>query len=85
MCLNQCDLILFLCKNIVKSRGWPIPAKWKCQCYDLMARKQSNMVRAREQSKTYVYMDPFSLAYGTASTSGAGKLYLTPPCKTGHM
>jgi len=43
------------------------------------------MVRAREQSKTYVYMDPFSLAYGTASTSGAGKLYLTPPCKTGHM
>jgi len=34
---------------------------WKCQCFDLIAREPSNMVKAREQSKTLNYTDPFQI------------------------
>ena len=33
--------------------------KWKCQRCDRIAREPSNMVKAREQSKTLNYTDPF--------------------------
>jgi len=35
--------------------------KWKCQCFDRIAREPSNMVKAREQSKTLNYTDPFKI------------------------
>jgi len=32
--------------------------KWKYQCFDRIAREPSNLVKAREQSKTLNYTDP---------------------------
>jgi len=33
--------------------------KWKCQCFDRIAREPSNMLKAREQSKKLNYTDRF--------------------------
>jgi len=59
---NQPALVIEHIKNSYKMFGATLlMPKWKCQCFDRIARGPSNMVKAREQSKTLNYTDPFQI------------------------
>jgi len=49
-------------KNLIQ-KFWTtlLMPKGKCQCFDQIAREPSNMVKAREQSKTLNYTDLFKI------------------------
>jgi len=53
---HQPALVVDYIKNLIQ-KFWTIllMPKWKCQCFDRIAREPSNMVKAREQSKTLNY------------------------------
>jgi len=71
-----CNLVMKICvlsrkptcfsrrihKNLIQ-KFWTtlLMPKWKCQCFDRNAREPSNMMKAREQSKTLNYTDPFKI------------------------
>jgi len=59
---NQPALVVEYIKNLIQ-KFWTslLMSKWKCQCFDRIAREPSNMVKAREQSKTLNYTDPFKI------------------------
>ena len=59
---NQPALVVEYIKNLIQ-KFWTtlLMPKWKCQCFDRIAREPSNMVKAREQSKTLNYTDPFKI------------------------
>ena len=59
---NQPALVVEYIKNLIQ-KFWTtfLLQKWKCQCFDRIAREPSNMVKAREQSKTLNYTDPFKI------------------------
>ena len=55
---NQPALVVKYIKNLIqKFCTTLLMPKWKCQCFDRIAREPSNMVKAREQSKTLIYTD----------------------------
>jgi len=59
---NQPALVVEYIKNLIQ-KFWTtlFMSKWKCQCFDRIAREPSNMVKAREQSKTLNYKDSFKI------------------------
>jgi len=58
----QSALVVEYIKNLIL-KFWTtlLMPKWKCLCFDRIAREPSNMVKAREQSKTLNYTDPFQI------------------------
>jgi len=63
---NQPALVVEYIKNLIQ-KFWTtlLLPKWKCHCFDRIAREPSNMVKAREQSKTLNYTDPFKIDHIT--------------------
>jgi len=61
---NQPALVVKYIKNLIQkfcTTLLHVMPKWNCQCFDRIAREPSNMVKAREQSQTLNYTNPFKI------------------------